>query len=507
MDGAKRRYQRARGAMSQPVEPPATVADLSPSEAVDRLEALYTRAASALEEALDIYLRERVAPSAEVRAAFRYPLLRVAYRGASAPAPASTRAFAKLQRAGLYETTVTHPGVFRSYLLEQLEPLVEEYGAEISVATSRQEIPYPYVLERTEEVARAGVAASELARHFPTPHLAAVGDEIADGLVDLDADAPFPLALFDAARVDYSLRRLVHYTGSDWRHVQRWILLTNYHRYIDQFVRLGLARMRDAGPYERFVAPGNVAITPDMQSTEAEARIADSQWHKYQMPAYHLVAPGGEGVSLVNIGVGPSNAKNITDHLAVLRPHCWLMVGHCGGLRESQAIGDYVLAHAYLRQDRILDALVPPEIPIPALAEVQVALQDAAAAITGQRGDALKHRLRTGTVFTNDDRNWELRFAQERRRINLSRAIAVDMESGTIAAQGYRLRVPYGTLLCVSDKPLHGEIKLPGAANAFYETAVAQHLEIGLAAIELLKQRRDALHSRKLRSFEEPPFR
>ena len=73
------------------------------------------------------------------------------------------------------------------------------------------------------------------------------------------------------------------------------------------------------------------------------------------------------------------------------------------------------------------------------------------------------------------------------------------MESGTIAAQGFRLRVPYGTLLCVSDKPLHGEIKLPGAANAFYETAIAQHLKIGLAALDLLKESRDSLHSRKLR--------
>jgi AMP nucleosidase len=165
------------------------------------------------------------------------------------------------------------------------------------------------------------------------------------------------------------------------------------------------------------------------------------------------------------------------------------------------------LAHAYLRQDRILDTLVPPEVPIPALAEVQVALQEAAANVTGAKGDALKARLRTGTVVTNDDRNWELRFTQERRRINLSRAIAVDMESGTIAAQGFRLRVPYGTLLCVSDKPLHGEIKLPGAANAFYETAVVQHLKIGLEALDLLMQRRDTLHSRKLRSFDEPPFR
>jgi AMP nucleosidase len=146
-------------------------------------------------------------------------------------------------------------------------------------------------------------------------------------------------------------------------------------------------------------------------------------------------------------------------------------------------------------------------VPIPALAEVQVALQEAAARVTGERGDALKQRLRTGTVVTYDDRNWELRWLHERRRINLSRAIAVDMESWTLAAQGYRMRVPYGTLLCVSDKPLHGEIKLPGAASAFYQRAVGEHLNIGLAALDVLRSQLGVLHSRKLRSFDEPPFR
>jgi AMP nucleosidase len=240
----------------------------------------------------------------------------------------------------------------------------------------------------------------------------------------------------------------------------------------------------------------------------AAARVAATPWHRFQMPAYHLLrGDSKEGVSIVNIGVGPANAKNITDHLAVLRPHCWLMIGHCGGLRQSQVIGDYVLAHGYLRRDRILDDLVPPEMPIPALAEVQVALQDAAARVTGETGEALKQRLRTGTVVSYDDRNWELRWSQERRRINLSRAIAVDMESGTLAAQGYRLRVPYGTLLCVSDKPLHGELKLPGTATAFYQRAVGEHLSIGLAAFDSLRDQLSALHSRKLRSFDEPPFR
>ena len=486
---------------------PHTLKPPTPSAAVDRLEELYAEAAMALAVALDDYLATRIPPPPELRARFHYPFLRVIYRDDKHTRSPTRRAFARVQRLGVYETTITHPGPFRSYLLEQLDPLVSEYGVEIEVGVSAQEIPYPYVIERTEEITNANVTASELARYFPTPRLSAVGDEVADGLWERKDGDPLPLALFDAVRTDFSLRRLVHYTGSDWRHVQRWILLTNYHRYVDQFVRWGCQQLNREGAFDRFVLPGNVIVGRQHTQDEANALVTSSQWHRYQMPAYHLTSAAGSGVTLINIGVGPSNAKNITDHLAVIRPDCWLMVGHCAGLRDTQSIGDYVLAHAYLRQDRILDNLVPPDVPIPALAEVQVALQEAAASVTGLGGEALKQRLRTGTVVTNGDRNWELRFTQERKRINLSRAVAVDMESGTIATQGFRLRVPYGTLLCVSDKPLHGEIKLPGAASAFYETAIAQHLEIGLAALDLLKERRDSLHSRKLRSFDEPPFR
>jgi AMP nucleosidase len=185
----------------------------------------------------------------------------------------------------------------------------------------------------------------------------------------------------------------------------------------------------------------------------------------------------------------------------------WLMIGHCGGLRPSQTIGDYVLAHAYLRDDHLLDDVLPPEIPVPAIAEVQQALFDAAITVTGEEEESLKRRLRTGTVVTTDDRNWELRYTASSRRFNQSRAVAIDMESATVAAQGYRFRVPYGTLLCVSDKPLHGELKLPGQANAFYERAISQHLRIGIETLTLLKREGDDLHSRKLRSFDEPPLR
>jgi len=481
------------------------VAD-TPEEAVERLAALHQRATKALSQALRRYLKERVLPDEAERALFRYPELRLTYV-CQGEVPTTVRAYAKVQLPGVYSVTVTQPQAFRGYLLDQLRPLMDDFTLKVEVGPSRKNIPYPYVVDQGDELAGSGVTAAELARVFPSTDLSAASDSVADGLYEWQDAEQMPLALFDAARTDFSLKRIQHYTGSDWRHVQPWILLTNYHRYVDQFIRHGLAQLRDDPRFVRMVLPGNVIIERGTSEEDAQA-VADAVvWHRYQMPAYHLIASDGHGVTLVNIGVGPSNAKNITDHLAVLRPHCWLMIGHCGGLRQSQTIGDYVLAHAYMRRDGILDRVLPPHIPIPALAEVQMALQEAAAQVTGERGDALKKRLRTGTVLTYDDRNWELRWAQERPLINLARAVAVDMESGTIAAQGYRLRVPYGTLLCVSDKPLHSEIKLPGAAGAFYERAVTQHLHIGIAALELLRSQLESLHSRKLRSFDEPPFR
>ncbi|CAN5162920.1 AMP nucleosidase [soil metagenome] len=481
---------------------------LTPEQAVDRLEEIHASACDALRSALARFTDSGVPPTPQERAAFRYPELCVDWQPVGA-VPYTRRAWAKFQVAGRHVTTVTQPAFFRRYLLEQLRPLVEEFDARIDVTVSGQEIPYPFVTDAGDEFIHADLSVSELARYFPTPVLANVGDEIADGTWRLEEGKPRPLALFDAMRVDFSLRRLMHYTGTDWRTIQPWILFTNYQRYIDQFVAWAVEELaRPDGPYTRLGLPGGVVVARGDGAEAITNAIAAAPWHRFQMPAYNLMRDDDRGgISIVNIGVGPSNAKTATDHLAVLRPHCWLMIGHCGGLRQSQTIGDYVLAHGYLRRDRILDDLVPTEIPVPALAEVQLALQEAAARVTGERGDALKRRLRTGTVVSYDDRNWELRWSQERRRISLGRCIAVDMESAALATQGYRLRVPYGTLLCVSDKPLHGEIKLPGAATRFYQRAVGEHLKIGLEAIDLLRSELGSLHSRKLRGFDEPPFR
>ncbi|MFA5988620.1 MAG: AMP nucleosidase [Sphingomonas sp.] len=471
---------------------------------VSELDVLYRASVHRLQDALSAYLRDGTLPPAQARTdgSFAYPEIRLRYHGGG-DSPPPARSFGRLITAGDYRISVTKPALFAAYLVEQLTFLIEDYDVDVEAAPGRQEIPFPYVLDPGHALSLDDVSATELSRHFPATELAHIGDEIADGLWD-NQDSVRPLALFDGLRTDFSLARLRHYTGTPPEHVQRFILFTNYHRYVDEFVRWACEQLGPGSRYTAVSGAGGIMVGP---GDDADKLVTDSAWRRHQMPAYHLIAPDRMGITLVNIGVGPSNAKTITDHLAVVRPEAWLMIGHCGGLRPSQRIGDYVLAHAYLRDDHVLDDVLPPEIPVPAIAEVQQALARAAQTVSGQSGDELKRRLRTGTIVTTDDRNWELRYSKSALRFSLSRAVGIDMESATIAAQGYRFRVPYGTLLCVSDKPLHGELKLPGQANRFYERAIAEHMKIGIEACEELRREGTKLHSRKLRAFNEPPFR
>ena len=154
---------------------------LSPDQAVDRLEAMHAAAVQAQRDALARFAAGGDPPDPEQRRRFRYPELRLVWQP-SGPTPVTRRAWGKFQAPGVYATTVTQPAFFRPYLLEQLRPLVAEYGASIQVAVSDQEMPYPYVLDRGDELAHSKASPAELARHFPTPLLSAVGDEVADGL-------------------------------------------------------------------------------------------------------------------------------------------------------------------------------------------------------------------------------------------------------------------------------------------------------------------------------------
>ncbi len=487
---------------------PARFSD--PALALAQVQAIYQSSVDHLRGALQRFVSGEVLDQ-HVRAC--YPFVRV--HTDTVVRADSRLSYGFVAGPGTFETTLTRPDLFANYYLEQFKLLLRNHQVELEIGTSGQPIPVHFSLGEHDHLEGSLDASRRLLMRdqFDLPDLGAMDDGIANGTYEPRPGEAQPLALFTAARVDYSLHRLRHYTGTAPEHFQNFVLFTNYQFYIDEFVRLGHERMAQAdSEYQAFVEPGNVVTRRAGLAPQTGDNTGAPPPRLPQMPAYHLVREDGSGITMVNIGVGPANAKTITDHIAVLRPHAWIMLGHCAGLRNSQALGDYVLAHGYVREDHVLDEDLPLWVPIPPLAEVQVALEAAVAEVTQLQGYELKRIMRTGTVASTDNRNWELlpfRNAQStpERRFSQSRAIALDMESATIAANGFRFRVPYGTLLCVSDKPLHGEIKLPGMANHFYRERVDQHLRIGIRAIELL---RDAgggqLHSRKLRSFAEVAF-
>ena len=302
----------------------------------------YDQAVGTLRADVLAYARDGRLPdqSRRLDGSYAYPELVVRYEGSDAPRQRS-RAFGRLNVPGTYATTVTRPALFADYLREQLDHISADYPVEMTVRRSRQEIPFPYVLDGAAGAEMAGISPNELARHFPATELALIGDELADG-IELDGET-IPLSLFDGLRTDFSLARLAHYTGTRIEDFQRYILFTNYHRYVDEFVDWAAEQLGENG-CKALAGAGGLMLTE--RRSNARLQLSDTAWRRHQMPAYHLIAEGGNGITLVNIGVGPANSKTITDHLAVLRPEAWLMIGHCGGLRPSPKIGDYVLAHA-----------------------------------------------------------------------------------------------------------------------------------------------------------------
>lgn len=481
--------------------------------AVSAVAEIYERNVAFLREAFAAYAEGK---DFEQRVRAHYPFIRISADRVSRVDPRAAYGF--LPHAGVYSTTVTRPDIFGKYLREQVRLILQSGAREIEVGESTTPIPIHFALGETYHV-EGGLTPDRIAhlpQIFDVPDLAIMDDNIANGLDVRSPDGAMPLSLFTAPRIDLSLLRLRHYCGTATKHFQNFVIFTNYQFYIDEFVKLGhrimsgetLSGFVPRGEYTEFVEPGDVTTYAKDVLPPAGASPGAPPARLPQMPAYHLKRADDDGITMINIGIGPSNAKNITDHVAVLRPHVWLMLGHCAGLRNTQALGDYVLAHAYLRQDHVLDADLPREVPIPALAEIQTAIETAVGRITGLTGYELKKIMRTGTVATVDDRNWELRPSTTQNLPFIqSRAIALDMESATIATNGFRFRVPYGTLLCVSDKPLHGHLKLPGMADSFYRQRISQQLAIGLETMALLREGdRTQLHSRKLRSFHEVPF-
>jgi AMP nucleosidase len=427
-----------------------------------------------------------------------YPYLGF-YIGPHDLGPTTTRSYGFMNEPGFYGVTLTRPDLFLDYLIEQISFIMAHHGVKPFVGSSSRVIPVPFL---SEDVLLEIKDFSRLRASMALPSLRNIDDQIANGTYDWVSAPIKPLSLFTAERVDYSLGRLLHYCGTDVKHFQQFILLTNYQRYVKLFFDYAKEQLRNPdSEYTHWIEPNNRIISrEDCQKGDPLHEMCQN----FQMPAYHLVCGKNQGITLINIGVGPSNAKNITDHLAVLRPQCWIMLGHCAGLRHDQVLGDYVLAHGYVRLDHVLDQDLPEWMPIPALPELETTMIEAIEEITEKEE---RGAFRSGTVVSTGDRNWELRIKELSHLLHTSRAIALDMESATLTANGFRFRVPYATLLCISDRPMHGELKLKGMAKNFYEQRVKQHLKIGIRSLETLRVSDKILHSRKLRGFYDPCFR
>ena len=197
---------------------------------LEQLQEHYNTAVVTLRDDVIAFGRAGTIPASHKRkdGSYAYPQLTLQYSGVGDPKDRS-RAFGRLEMPGTYTTTITRPDLFAAYLQEQIELISQDYEIEISVSRSRQEIPFPYVLDGDAGAAMQGIAPAEIAQHFPSTDLALIGDELADG-IEFDDDADMPLSLFDGLRTDYSLARLAHYTGTKVEDFQDFILFTNYRR-------------------------------------------------------------------------------------------------------------------------------------------------------------------------------------------------------------------------------------------------------------------------------------
>jgi AMP nucleosidase len=330
---------------------------------------------------------------------------------------------------------IARPTAYRWYLRRELLKLAKK-GAEIEITPSQPRID------------------------LASPSLLSAIDES-----DFDQTRK-KVFLFGPERVELSLERLEHYTGTRAEDFQRYVLLTNYHMHMVAFEQL-----------------------------HPDAVISNRT--DVQMPTMHHLASDNNGLTIINIGVGPSNAKNLTDHLAVLRPDAMLMVGHCAGIRNHQEIGDFVLASGYMRDDHVLDDALPQSVPV----TPSFLLNRNLARVLEEH--SLPYRI--GVVYTTADRNWELAISRKLADLKASRSIGVDMESATVAANGFRYRIPSASLLCISDKPLHGSPKLPKSANEFYQATKSQHLQIAEAAFSITRSMYpDGLPTSDIRAMDEP---
>lgn len=186
------------------------------------------------------------------------------------------------------------------------------------------------------------------------------------------------------------------------------------------------------------------------------------------------------GITIINFGIGSPNAALIMDLLPAIHPRAVLFLGKCGGLREKNKIGDYILPSAAIRGEGTSNDYFPPEIPaLPAFNLLR-------AASTSIRD--FGHDYWTGTVYTTNRRVWE-HDKVFRDKLKESKAYAVDMETATLFTVGFHNSIPTGALLLVSDKPLEPDgIKTDEMDRRTTASFAEEHLNIGIRTLETIRE-------------------
>ncbi len=239
---------------------------------------------------------------------------------------------------------------------------------------------------------------------------------------------------------DIVLNWLPRYTGTPISEFGEYILLTNFDNYVKMF-----AELHDV--------PINGLDKPMRNAT-------------------------AKGITIINFGMGSSNAATVMDCLSAIKPKAALFLGKCGGLKEKNDLGDLILPIAAIRGEGTSNDYFPAEVP----ALPSFALQKAiSTTIRDYNQDYW-----TGTVFTTNRRVWEWdeEFKNYLRKI---RAQAIDMETATIFITAFQNKIPAGALLLVSDQPMVPEgVKTEASDKVVTTSYVDLHLKIGIDSLKQL---------------------
>lgn len=205
-----------------------------------------------------------------------------------------------------------------------------------------------------------------------------------------------------------------------------------------------------------------------------------AEWNDVQVVGREGNMPNASanGITIINFGMGSPNAAIIMDILSAIHPKAVLFLGKCGGLKEKNKNGDYILPSAAIRGEGTSNDYFPAEIPaLPAFS-----LQRA---VSSNIRDFGKDYW-TGTVYTTNRRVWE-HDDKFKDYLRASRAIAIDMETATLFSVGFYNSIPTGALLLVSDMPLREDgIKTAESDKIVTANYVEEHLKIGVKSLSSL---------------------